>query len=83
VFLAIIGGMLGVANLASAIILKWKMQFACAAVWLGAAAAGCFGTENQAGIAFLTAIFFGQIVFGVYAMLRNARRRGQHQALHA
>jgi hypothetical protein len=82
VFLAVIGGMLGVANLASAIILKWKMQLACAVVWLGAAVVGCFGTENQAGIAFLAATFFGQIVFGVYAMIRDARRRRQ-VALHA
>jgi hypothetical protein len=82
VFLAIIGGMLGVANLASAIMLKWKMQFVCALVWLGAAFAGCFGTENQAGIAFLAATFFGQIVFGIYAMVRDARRRKQ-VAVHA
>jgi len=82
VFLAIIGGMLGAANLASAIILKWKMQFACAVVWLGAAVAGCFATESQAGTAFLAATFFGQIVFGVYAMIRDARRRRQ-VALHA
>ena len=49
VFVAIIGGMLGVANMTSAIILKWKMQFACAVVWLGSAVAACFGTVKQAG----------------------------------
>jgi hypothetical protein len=83
VFLAIIGGMLGLANLASAILLKWKMQFACAIVWLGSAVAGCFGTESQAGIVFLAATFFGLIVFGVYAMIRDARRRKPHEAIHA
>ena len=31
---AIIGAMLGAANATSSIILKWKMQFACAVVWL-------------------------------------------------
>jgi peptidoglycan/LPS O-acetylase OafA/YrhL len=77
VFVAIIGGMLGVANMASAIILKWKMQFACAAVWLGSTVAACFGTENQAGIAFLVATFFCQIVFGIYAMICESRRRRQ------
>jgi hypothetical protein len=78
VFVAIIGGMLGVANMASAIILRWKMQFACAVVWLGSAVLACFGTENQAGIAFLTATFFCQIVFGIYAMILESQRRKQN-----
>lgn len=75
VFVAIIGGMLGVANMASAIILKWKMQFACAVVWLASAVAACFGTVNQAGIAFLAATFFCQIVFGIYAIFLESQRR--------
>jgi hypothetical protein len=75
VFLAIIGGMLGAANLASAMILKWKMQFACAVVWLASAVAACFGTEELAGITFLAATFFCQIVFGVYVMVLESQRR--------
>jgi hypothetical protein len=75
VFVAIIGAMLGVANMASAMILKWKMQFACAVVWLGSAVAACFGTVNQAGMAFLAATFFCQIVFGIYAMILESQRR--------
>jgi hypothetical protein len=83
VFVAIIGGMLGVANMASATILKWKMQFACAAVWLASAVLACFGTEEQAGIAFLAATFFCQIVFGVYAMVLESQRRKQSGVVHA
>ncbi|MFZ0340516.1 MAG: hypothetical protein WAL45_20995 [Terracidiphilus sp.] len=83
VFVAIIGGMLGVANMTSAIILKWKMQFACAVVWLGSAVAACFGTVEQAGIAFLAATFFCQIVFGIYAMICESRRRRQNGMAHA
>jgi hypothetical protein len=79
VFAAIIGGMLGVANMTSAIILKWKMQFACAVVWLASAGAACFGTVEQAGIAFLAATFLCQIVFGTYAMICEARSR-RHQS---
>jgi hypothetical protein len=75
VFVAVIGGMLGVANMASATILKWKMQFVCAVVWLASAMAACFGSETQAGVAFLAATFFCQIVFGIYAMIRESRRR--------
>lgn len=75
VFLAIIGSMLGTANLASAMILRWKMQYACALVWIGSAVLACFGTEEQAGIAFLVATFFCQIVFGIYAMFLESQRR--------
>jgi hypothetical protein len=83
VFVAIIGGMLGVANMASAIILKWKMQFACAVVWLASAVVACFGTEEQAGIAFLAATFFCQIVFGIYAMFLESQRRRQSGVVNA
>lgn len=83
VFVAIIGGMLGVANMTSAIILKWKMQFACAAVWLGSAVSACFGTVEQAGIAFLAATFFCQIVFGIYAMVLESQRQKHNGVAHA
>jgi fatty acid desaturase len=74
---AIIGAMLGSANATSSIILKWKMQFVCAVVWWTAGVASVFLTENQVRIVFLAAIFFCQIVFGLYAMILDARRRRQ------
>jgi hypothetical protein len=83
VFVAVIGAMLGTANAASSFILKWKMQFACAVVWLGMAVVACFGTDNQVGIAFLAATFFCQIVFGVYAMICESQRRRRQGAVHA
>jgi hypothetical protein len=76
-FIAVITAMLGAANATSSMILKWKMQFACAVVWWAAAVASCFGTVTQSSIAFLTAIFFCQIVFGVYGMIAEARRYRQ------
>jgi hypothetical protein len=82
VFVAIIGAMLGMANATSSLILKWKMQFACAVVWWAAAVAACFASEAETGIAFLAAIFFCQIVFGIYAMICESRRRNQ-EANHA
>ena len=42
---ATVGAMIGLTNLASAIILKWKMQFACAIVWLASAVIACFGSD--------------------------------------
>jgi hypothetical protein len=87
IFVAIIGAMLGMANATSSMILKWKAQFACAVVWWAASVAACFGTGNQSTIVFLTAIFLCQIVFGIYAMVCESRRRRLHKgnqgAVHA
>ena len=83
VSVAIIGAMLSVANGASAIILKWKMQFACAVVWLASTIVACFGSESVTSVAFLVAVFICQIVFGIYAMMCDARRRRQSGVVHA
>jgi hypothetical protein len=86
-FVAIVGAMLGVANGASSIILKWRMQFACALVWWAASVAACFGSQQQCTVVFLAALFFCQIVFGIYAMICESRRRrlqfGNQGAAHA
>ena len=83
VFVAIVGAMLGSTNAASSLILKWKMQFACAVVWWAAAVVACFGSATQTTAAFVAAIFFCQIVFGIYAMISESRRRLQGGAVHA
>lgn len=82
-FVALVGGMLGIANGASGMILKWKMQFACAVVWWVTSVAACFGTEGQLTAVFLVALFLCQIVFGVYAMILESRRRRQSGVVHA
>jgi hypothetical protein len=82
VFVAIIGAMMGMANATSSMILKWKIQSACALVWGAVAVMACFTSDNLTWIAFLTAIFFCQIVFGIYAMICESRRRNQ-EANHA
>jgi len=83
IFMAIIGAMLATANATSAIILKWKMQFACAVVWLAAAVIACFSSDYVTSIDFLAATFVGMIVFGVYAMICESRRRRQSGVAHA
>jgi len=80
---AIVGAMLGMANATSSIILKWKMQFACAIVWWASAVAACFSSDTQTSIAFLAAIFFCQIVFGIYGMVSEARENKLRGATHA
>jgi hypothetical protein len=82
-FVAVIATMLGTANAASSMLLKWKQQFACALVWWAAAVASCFGTVAQSTIALLVAIFFCQIVFGIYGMVCEARLRKQRGGSNA
>lgn len=74
-FVAIVAAMLAVANGASGVILKWKMQIACAVVWWITSVAVCFGEEAQVTAVFLVALFLCQIVFGIYAMICESRRR--------
>jgi hypothetical protein len=74
---------LGLANGASGLILRWKAQLACAAMWWVAAVAACFGTNGQSAIVLLVAIFLGQIVFGIYGMVAEARARKGRVPAHA
>jgi hypothetical protein len=83
VFVAIVGAMLGMANMASAIILKWKAQYFCAAVWLASTVVACFGSDQATSIAFLAATFIALIAFGTYAMILESRRRKQNGIAHA
>jgi hypothetical protein len=76
-FISVASAILGMANGASGLLLRWKIQFACAIVWWAAAVASCFGTEAQSMIVFLVAIFLCQIVFGIYGMIAEARMRRQ------
>ncbi len=82
-FVAIVGAMLGTANATSSLILRWKMQSACAVVWWAAAVVACFGSGTLTTAAFVAAIFFCQIVFGIYAMISESRRRRHGGAVHA
>jgi fatty acid desaturase len=82
-FIAVTSAILGLANGASALILRWKVQFGCAVVWWAAAIASCFGTDAQSLIVFLVAIFLCQIVFGIYGMIADAQMRKRRNPLHA
>jgi hypothetical protein len=76
-FVAIIGAMMGATNAASSMILKWKLQFACALVWWATMLIACFGSVSQSSIAFLAAIFLCQIVFGGWMMVAEGRAHRQ------
>lgn len=82
VFVALVAAMLGAANGASGMILRWKWQVACAIAWWVTSAAACFGSVARATALFLAAIFVCQIVFGIYAMILEARRGGTRGVVH-
>ena len=81
IFMGILSAMLGAANAASSMILKWKTQFACTLVWWTACAICVLGTGVQATIALVATIFLCQIVFGIYAMIRESR--SHREIVHA
>lgn len=83
VSIAVVMALLGTANAASGMLLKWKAQFACAVVWWMAGAWSLFGSDSESLIAFLLAIFLCQIVFGIYAMVLESRARRQSGEVHA
>jgi hypothetical protein len=79
-FFAIVAAMLGVANGTSGFLLKWPHQIATAVLWWATSVLTCLGSEQFAITVFLVALFFCQIVFGTYAMLREAKARKQLEA---
>lgn len=82
-FMAAVSAILGMANGASAMLLRWKIQFASAVVWWVASLATCFGTVAQSTMVFLIAILFCQIVFGIYAMIAATQERKRRSPVHA
>lgn len=82
ILVSVAAAMLGMANAASAILLRWRLQFACAVVWWATAVFACFGRSQQVAIAFLVAIFLCLIAFGLYGMFADARQRKLAEVAH-
>lgn len=75
VFVAVMSAILGMANAASGLILRWKVQLACAVAWWLTVLASCFGSDAQSFIVFMIAIFLCQIVFGIYGIIAEVQVR--------
>jgi hypothetical protein len=80
IFMSIVAAMMGTANAASAMILRWKPQFACTLVWWATCVVCAAGSDAQSTDALIVAVFLCQIVFGIYVMLRKT---GERKAAHA
>jgi hypothetical protein len=82
--IAVVCALLGMANGASGFVLKWRLQIVSACVWWVTAVVACFGSEMQALVVFMVAIFFCQIVFGIACMVAEARAaRAAKDGAHA
>jgi hypothetical protein len=81
-FVALIASMLAIANGASGMLIRWKSQIGCGIVWWITSVLACFGSQMQLTIVFASALFLCQIVFGIYAMIQESRRR-QREIVHA
>ena len=74
-FWAAVETLLGVANCASAIVLRWRAQMAVAILWFVAAAASCFVPGALLMPILVVAILIGQVGFGLYLMYLESRDR--------
>ena len=81
--MAAFAGMLGLANAACSITLRWKTQFFCALFWWATAVAACYASDAVLLMVFLAAVFIGQIVFGGAMMIAEMRRSKADGAVHA
>lgn len=82
-FVAVISAILGMANAASGLILRWKIQLACAVVWWATVVATSFANDAQSVVVFLVAIFLCQIAFGIYGMIAEVQVRKRRGLSHA
>jgi hypothetical protein len=74
IYIAAILFFVGLAHGTSAVILRWGVQGAVAAIWWGSGIAILFVRSQSVMLAiFLTASFFGMILFGLYAMMLERR----------
>ncbi len=65
--------LLGLVNLASGMVLRWRLQQLCGALWTVAAATSFFVSEQTVSWLFLAAIFFCNIFFGIVITLSEMR----------
>jgi hypothetical protein len=80
--IAAFAGMVGLANAACSMTLRWRAQFVCALVWWATAVAACYCSDAMLLPVFLVAVFLGQIVFGGGMMISEFRQRSR-SAAHA
>ena len=74
-FWASVEVLLGVVNFASAMILRWRVQFLVGLMWFSSALATCFVSSRHVLPILLADVVFGMIIFGLYLMYCERRDR--------
>lgn len=74
-FVGAVEALLGIANGASAIILRWRTQFLVALLWWASAMATCFVAVTLVIPIEIVAVLIGQLGFGLYLMYCERRDR--------
>lgn len=82
IFLCGIEILIGLANAASAFILRWRLQFLVALVWWGCGVASCFVAADHLIPVLIVGTLIGNIGFGLYLMHRESTDR-RLQVSHA
>jgi hypothetical protein len=63
--------LMGFTNFSSGMILRWPLQIAAGTAWWGAGVLVMYGPEKIIAWTFIAMIFLGEVVFGLYLMLRE------------
>ena len=63
--------LMGVANMASGTILRWRTQQALGIIWWAAALVVILGSDRTAFWTFILMTFVAELLFGIYLMLRG------------
>ena len=83
-FIAGIFILVGLAHAISAMVLRWRVQGLVALLWWAGGVAMFFAhSGNQIFVVFPLEMFFGMILFGLYAMWLDKRDRDESATAHA
>ena len=70
-FLAVVFALLGVANMASGLILRWRTQQVLGVIWWAASITTIFVSSVAAMWVFVAMTIGGELLFGIYLMLKE------------
>jgi hypothetical protein len=74
-FMAVFLALMGLTNVASGLVLRWRPQLGVGLLWWAAAVFTIFGPEKLVPWVFIGMIFAGEIVFGLYLMAKERADR--------
>lgn len=77
-FLVVFFCLMGFTYTATGLILRWRVQWGIGLLWWAAAIAALYGPDWLLGWLFLVSVFLGEVVLGLYLMVREKADMRQH-----